>query len=180
MKILLLFSGCLLLASTGLAAPKITEIRLVDAPGFVLTPYTKNEFVFRADGNLYWIEGTSEQPIRHRYSIGQEAFRQLAATVENHRFFDLKLSYPTDTFIADAPEVIVIATRGGTKKEVRDITGFGSRPANLWELEMIVRGIASRYTGLKRTPLPVPVARTKPTPTPTLIPVFRGTKQVPN
>ena len=182
MKFVPLFCGCLLWASSAWAAPAVTEIRLADTPGYVLTPAQVNEFVFRADGSFYWVEGTSTKLIRHRYSIGKEEFQELATTLGTHRFFELKPIYdrakPGDLVISDAGGVVVSVTRGGNKKEVVDYAGFG--PSNLRELELIIRGLASEYVGLQRTPLSSPQLHPVLTPTATPIPVIRGTQKTPN
>ncbi|BCM92199.1 hypothetical protein IAD21_04078 [Abditibacteriota bacterium] len=182
MKFILLFVTCLLLASTGLAAPNVTEIRLEDAPGTLKPPILRNEFVFRSDGNFYWTEGTLEKPVRHRYAIGTQAFQTLAATLGTHHFFDLKPLYdrskPGDPLIMNGSTVVVSVMRDGLRRTVVDYAGFG--PSNLWELEMILRGFASRHIGLKRTPMNTSFARPIPAPTTTPIPVIRGTKKAPN
>ncbi|RYX81600.1 hypothetical protein EON83_23415 [bacterium] len=174
---------CLLAASTAVAAPQITEIRLQDAPGFVAPPILINELVFRSDGNFYWNEGTLEKPVKHRYSIGSEGFQKLAAALETHGFFELKPKYdrlkPTDPLIMDGSSVVVSATRDGIQKHVVDYSGFG--PSNLWEVEMIIRGFASQYIGMKRTPIiRATVAKSTPPRTSTPIPVIRGTQKTPN
>ena len=143
MKFAPLLLLCLLFASVALARPKVTEIRLEDFPGYVGPPIPKNEFVFCADGNLYWLEGTRDKPVRHRYSLSTRDFAELVATLETHHFFALK---PYEFHSTDAPSAVIRATRGGrTKSYVVDGTH------NLWELEMIVRGFASQRVGLRRT-----------------------------
>lgn len=180
MKFVLLPLLCLLVTSGALASPQITEIRLAYSPGYVPLPYDVNEFVFRADGNFYWVEGTSEKLVRHRYSLRAGEFQRLAVSLERHHFFDLGATYPTDMEIADVGKVQIEVTRGGKKKGVTDSPGFGKRPDDLWELQTIFLGFASEYTGLKRAPVNAANARPRPAATATPIPVIRGTEKSAN
>jgi len=154
------------------AAPKITEIRLKDTPSYDASPMPANEFVFRANNELYWLEGNMDKPIRHKYWISTPDFERLSALFESHGFFELKKLYDrppgTTTYLTDGSTVTTQVTRDGQKKTVNNYSGNG--PQNLWELEMLTRGFASQYIGLKRTPLSA-----LPTPTPRPIPVIRGT-----
>ncbi len=151
MKLVMSLLVCCSLVSSALAAPAVTEIRLKDIPGFVRPPRNVNEFVFRADGHFYWLEGTEEKPVRHQYPLSEKEFGNLVAALDGHHFFNFGPKYPTDVVIMDVSKVMVSATRGGEKKSVVDSAGFGSRPQDLWELEMILRGFASQRVGLKRT-----------------------------
>ena len=136
------------LSSSALAAPKISEIRLKDVPGYTGTPFSINEFVFRPDGTLYWLEGTNEKPIRHRFLVGENTFKSLSRALEQHRFFTLNPPRnEVPPYAYDAPCTILRVTRGRQAKQL--ILYHSSN--NLWQLEMIVRGVASREIGLKRT-----------------------------
>ena len=156
------------------AAPVITEIRLGDAPGYGPSPSPVNGFVFRANGDFYWLEGTTENVVRHHYSIGTQEFARLAAVYERSRFWRLQKLYDrppgATSYLADGPTVTLQVVRGGQTKIVQNYDDNG--PSDLWELEMITRGFASRFIGLKRTPR----AKLRPKPSRTPIPVIRGTK----
>ena len=142
-KFVPLLLGCSLFASVALAKPKVTEIRFENFPGYIGPPIPKNEFVFCADGNFYWLEGTRDKPIRHRYDLSTRDFADLVSSFETHHFFALK---PYEFHSVDAPYAVIRATRGGRTKSY--VVG---ETHNLWELKMIVLGLASRHIGLKRT-----------------------------
>ncbi len=135
-----------------------------------------NEFVFRADGTLYWIEGTRDKPIRHRYFIIPEPFQKLVAAMKARHFFTMKPRYDHANFgksgrieVFDGSTVVITAVRDGKTKKVEDYAGFG--PPDLWQMEMIVRGVASEHTDLQRSTkedfdvTPVPARREAKEPT---------------
>lgn len=149
--LLLLPLAALMLSSKSQAAPKITEIRLADLPGFIAPPVRNNTFIFRSNGTFDWLEGITTKPIKHHYSLVSGDFEKLTKVLEAHHFSTMKPIYdrlkPTDGVFTDGPSVIVSVSSGKEKKSVEDYAEFG--PPDLWEIEMVMRGLASRYIGLR-------------------------------
>ena len=135
------------------ATPKITEIRLIANKGYRM-PVDINEYVFRSNGDFYWLHGKSDNPISDKYRIHQGNFVRLANSFENHKFFDFDRKYEGRiisrkgnvvhmVITTHAPSVTLEVIRDGQKYSVQNFNNNG--PHGLWELEMLVRGLASQH-----------------------------------
>ena len=145
---------CLLSASSAFAAPKVTEIRLADYPGYGPNGHLQSEFVFRADNSFYWVKGIGTEAVRQRYTLKAGEFQKLAESLDSQRFFALKPYYPVGPMITDVPKFVVSATRDGQKTEVTYNYNNrpNSQPFNLWTIEKVLRGVALQTTRQESPP----------------------------
>lgn len=170
---ILYFALCLLTALTAaplLAAEEpiqakedpVTEIRLSDHD-YLRISGQEQQFILRSDGTAAYILTPRTPgfaglgPGRYKGHLGQSDFKQLAELLKAQRFFELKdwyfMAYPVDATTTGI-------TQGDKQKTV--VTYEGATPAEMWLIQMAIRGVASRIRWVKDEKQTVDIVPSQP------------------
>ena len=111
------------------SSERITEIRLErisGGPQFTGNGWPQDRIVLR--------------PQTKDFSSSPDEFRRLAQWLQKSGFFTRKSGYRTSSFPSDVGYLVITAVRGSYRKQVYSYNG--SRDAEFWQTEMVIRGVA--------------------------------------